>query len=626
MAIPAERYEDRIWAKVPYSLKAVADGIPGRRLLKRPTGWVTTFPLTMDTCHALRAAFGPDLQVGTHLAAWAREEIARLAELENFRDGSTPPGLARVQELAPTLYAVMANRTYQLDGTAFLAAAGQSCLGDQPGLGKTLQGLAAIVETGAQRVLISCPQTATRSVWVNETARWLGDLAVTYLAQGTRAHRTKVIAQYLADTANPADGKIRMLIINNEMVRIKRFWVCPDGSETAKAPGRKGGCMADHKHTVTFSAEYDGLFAQPWEAIILDESHHLLASTYNVQSANITQSRLGAVRLPRTDGALVIAMSGTPFRSKLERAWGTLNWLYPSRFSSYWAFAKEHFQVSQGRYGMELGPCLDMDRLTSALRPYYLARTKPQVAPDLPPITYAGTPLPEGDPEFSKGIWLEMGPEQAKAYAEMAADAETRLESGTLTAVGTLAELTRLRQFACSYLRAEGDSYLAAMPSNKIDWLLQFLSERDGYSGKVVVASQFSGLIATAARALIDAGHEVMILTGETTGPQRARIQERFQSEDDKCRVLILNTHAGGESITLDACCDDLVMLDEPWTSDAIEQVEARIHRISRMHSVTVWRLRSIGTVDAWIAGLTDAQRADISTVKPATLKGATAR
>ena len=55
--------------------------------------------------------------------------------------------------------------------------------------------------------------------------------------------------------------------------------------------------------------------------------------------------------------------------------------------------------------------------------------------------------------------------------------------------------------------------------------------------------------------------------------------------------------------MTLDKA-DDLIILDETWIPDDQEQVEDRIHRASRIHQVTIWYIRSLGTVEEGIARL----------------------
>jgi SNF2 family DNA or RNA helicase len=93
------------------------------------------------------------------------------------------------------------------------------------------------------------------------------------------------------------------------------------------------------------------------------------------------------------------------------------------------------------------------------------------------------------------------------------------------------------------------------------------------------------------------------VLTGETPAGRRAQMVKQFQ-ETDEVQVFMLNTKAGGVALTLDAA-DYLVLLDETTVPDDQEQVEDRIHRASRIHNVTIYTLRTLGTLDeeiAWIA------------------------
>jgi SNF2 family DNA or RNA helicase len=309
------------------------------------------------------------------------------------------------------------------------------------------------------------------------------------------------------------------------------------------------------------------------------------------------------------------------------KGWGTLNWLRPDLFGSYWRWATQFFGVEDGRFGKIVGGTdadgkpvkspepLDAEEWDRMLRPYYLKRTKAKVVPDLPPIFYAGTPVREADSPCY--VQLDMLPEQAKAYRQIVDDAEVTLDGRTLTATGVLAEITRLRQFANAAGRLGPDrSVLPALPSNKLEWLVDFMQEREGTGAKVVVASSFTAIVELAADVLRKEGFEVLTLTGATKDRDRADLVARFQDPSDSLQVVCINRIAGGESITLDAA-DEMVVIDQPWISDQDDQLEPRIHRVSRIHQVTVYRLISTGTVDEWMASLTDEQRETVSNASP---------
>lgn len=597
-----------------------AKSIPGARPKyddnKKFQYW--SYPLAMSTASALRKEFGRDLQLGPRLTEWGWDERRKNEELEKLRAGQDAD-LPRVREHAPVLWQALQNRPFQITGAAFVVRGRHVCLGDEPRLGKTYQALAAMVETGAQRVLIACPRVATRTVWATKINE-LTPKYMPFVAQGSRAQREQVIKAF-----NEMPYGLKVLIINLEMIRIKRRWECQGAWEprtgqnsffknskgkweSASKPGSRSGCMMPHDHKTVYYPEYPELFEKSWDAIILDESHHALASEKNVQSDQITQIRLGAVKLPVAPEGMSLAMSGTPFRARLTKSWGVLNWLRPDAFPSFWRYAETLFEVSSNGWGgaKVIGRLRSEEALQDTLRPYYLARTKADVAPQLPPVQYVDVKLPMED-------------KQAEAYRGIIKDARAELDTGTLDANGILAELTRMKQFACSYGRMTGRDFYPAAPSNKLDWILEFLEEiREVQGTKVVIASQFTKLIKVLAEEVRNAGWQVLTLTGESTDAQRDHAQLEFLN--GKTRVIIVNMFAGGEAIDLSSA-DDLILVDEPWTDDTRQQVENRIQNLAKRQAVTVHRLRSKGTIDERIGNLTDEQRKQLLAAKPAILK-----
>lgn len=625
----------RVLAKIDYangSGPKMARKVPGARADWDKTvtpnvflGW--SYPLTMDTCRSFRKVFGQGLEIRPPLVQWAREAVKQETRLEDLREEVIDSvTFERLQEEAPDLLAAMRNRPYQLAGTAFMLAGKDVILGDDPGLGKTLQTLAALIEADAKVILVGCRRTATRTVWERETMRWAPGIA-TFVAQGNRAEREAVMAEFDSFPTN-LPGVRKMLIINIEMVRAKREEICPaTGGDCAYSPDDRPASHPKHKYNS--HPDWPFLFGQTWDAIVLDESHNLLASTANYQSKRITQQRFGAVMLRRClrAGGLAIALSGTPFRSKLVKGWGTLNWIRPDLFGSYWKWAEQHFGVEQGQYGKIVGGTgpdgkpvkspepRDEDAWDRMLRPHYLKRTKATAAADLPAIQYAGTPIAgPGSPNY---VQLDMDPAQAKLYRQMTEDAEVWLEGHKITASGSVAQITRQRQLAnAAARRGDGRTVLPELPSNKLEWLVEFMQEREGTGAKVVVASSFTEIVELAADVLRAEGFEVLTLTGATSDRDRSDLVARFQDPADSLQVVCINRMAGGESITLDAA-DEMVVIDQPWISDQDDQLEARIHRVSRIHQVIVYRLVSLGTIDAWMAGLTDEQREVIAKASP---------
>ena len=247
---------------------------------------------------------------------------------------------------------------------------------------------------------------------------------------------------------------------------------------------------------------------------------------------------------------------------------------------------------------MVIGHIIDKDKMYKEASSVMIRRTKEEVAKDLPPKIY-------------NTIWLNMEDRQARAYEEMERKAQTELEGGILQTTGILAELTRLKQFAGSYGRMDDGVFRPTLPSNKFDWLVEFLDERGidkGIHGdsdaeraklpKIVVASQFSKLIDAFESGLKEQGIFSHKFTGDTSDRKRESVKDDFQNNPGSdTRVLLLTTTAGGVSLTLDAA-DEMVILDETWNTSDQEQVEDRLHRLSRIHQVTIWKIFADVTIE----------------------------
>lgn len=606
--------DDRIWAEIPYAegngpayAKRVAgvrpkyekSTTPGRK--DKFLAW--TYPKEMTTCRLLRDVFGAGLRIHPELIAWAKvavKEEERMIALAK----STGVGLEfkHLPYIAWDLNTAISNRPYQKAGAQFILDGKTTLVADQPGLGKTLETLAALVESGAKQVIILTPRTTMQSVWAREIERWTR--ADVFLAVGTPRQRQAAIDAAMAPRPKAFDIQRRILICNPEMIRAKRTIECPDDC------GGDYDCEVKSKHKSHIDAKYQSLFDCEWDAVVVDECHKTLIGK-NVMSKNVTQTRLGMMSLKPKKGGLKVALSGTPYRGKPELLWGVMNWLRPDVFTSFWRWADSYFEihVDPAFGGRTIGAMIPerKDAYDQMLAPYILRRTKGEVAKDLPPKMYGGTPLDPAFPDEAIAVWLEMEPAQQKLYDQMFNEAEATLDGGTLDAIGVLAERTRLQQFAiCTWdfapeLGADMSIVPKPLPSNKYDWLLQFVSERVDDGTKVVVASQYTKVINSFAAQMDRDGIPSYVLTGETKMDRRAEIVAEFQDDPDSHKVFFINTMAGGVGITLDAA-DDLVFLDETSIPDDQEQVEDRIHRVSRIHNVTIWKLMSLGSIEEAIA------------------------
>ena len=479
----------------------------------------------------------------------------------------------------------------------------------------TLQTIASMISANVKGdILVLAPSVAANISWPAEIQKWAPkDEAIAVM--GPRKKREEALAKL----RKKSKADRRWVFCNTEMVRTEYV------AKHVDEDGTLHKAKYVHHYPELFYLTKEQKAPREWDAIVVDEAHNSLITTKS-QPYDQTLTRRGFSKLHVKPGGKRIAISGTPFRGKPENLWGILNWLNPKGYKSYWRWAERWFIVQKGYFGgVEDMKLRETEKVAfyKAIQPIMIRRTKQEVAPDLPPKMYAGT-VPPGieydDPSQRSGLvghWLEMSPKQQRAYEEMETYATAALDNGTLVANGVLSELTRLKQFATSYgkldmkIDSEGfevPTFNPSLPSNKFDWLVEFLGELgvDGKSHenarKVVVASQFTSIIDLYSEALEKKikGLKVLKITGKVSQSDREKAVDLFQN-DDSYQILLLNTKAGGVALTLDRA-DDMVILDETFIPDDQTQVEDRIHRVSRIHNVTIHYVRSLGTIEEKIA------------------------
>lgn len=609
--------DDVIWVitdkydpDVNADLKTQLPGPPRWKGLK--SRW--EFPVHWDTCTGARRVadkHGADLKVHPSLIEWATAEKARREAIPDVQSMDLVD-LPAVAAQSPVLAEALKNRPFQTVGAAF-AAHNRSCLiADQPGLGKTLQAIGAVIEAGITGpILVVAPKAAAQITWPQELKRWVpNDLVYILGSDVPRDERASLVTLTSSYSHDNESNERVWLITSPNYLRIRA-----QVDEYNHYVYEKGQKIINPVQEAVME-----LFDVEWSTVIVDESHQTLAGATGAKKKQSAQ-RLGLGALEVRKEGLRIALSGTPFRGKESYLWGQLNWLRPDMFRSYRRWVEEHFDTWFDGWGWQVGLVKDRSAMYREAANVMIRRTKEEVAKDLPAKQYGGWPL-DTKPDSPVAVWLDMVPRQAKAYESMLKKAEAELDGGLLITTGILAELTRLKQFAGSYgkMSSDGEHFIPTLPSNKFDWLMEYLDERGidkaihpeatgkitdtslAELPKVVVVSQFSQLIDAFAEGLAQQGILSHRFTGGTSAKHREEIKDDWQNDPNSpVRVLLLTTTAGGVSLTLDAA-SEMVILDETWNTSDQEQVEDRLHRLSRIHQVVIWKVFSRNTIEESIA------------------------
>jgi SNF2 family DNA or RNA helicase len=598
------------------------------------------YPLSTDTCRALRHVFGDALRVSTALAAWYTE-YHQAAQAHERLSASNDAALPYLSHSHPSFASWL--RPSQRVGAAWVAQGYRNAglVADTPGVGKTAETISGIIESRiGGPILVVCPKASVRPVWGQELSRHLPEVPA-YLCDGTRAQRHAELKRF-ANDIHRDPHTLRFVVVVAEMLRVVLGDPCwtvkevigEDGIRRENVPSKRisGMCpqrmknmnmectlhvqvpVQKEKEKVVVDFSYPALFDQyllggGWSQIVVDESHKLLGSL------TIAQGNLmgrGLKLLPERTGRR-FALSGTPFgkAGRVTGLFGTLHWLWPDEYTSYWKWVDEKFEVTvevvnrQGREVRKIGGLKGVsasaspdqesaawERFVAELGPRILRRTKEEAFADLPAKQYAE-------------VVCAMVPDQERQYRTLMLDAEVPTPGGVVMVNGSLALLTRARQIANGQITRRPDSDKVAFTgehSGKIDALWQALDERGILAGtpgtKIVVASQFNEFLDALGTRLSTEGVAFLTYDGRMSVTERDRVITAWQATTvDHCRVLLLNSFAGGLSITLDAA-DEMHIMDEMADPGANEQLEDRIHRASRIHHVLIAYYRSPGTIE----------------------------
>jgi superfamily II DNA or RNA helicase len=471
-------------------------------------------------------------------------------------------------------------RPYQKQGVAWLGFLREhgfgGILADEMGLGKTLQTLAFLrtlrsVECGVRNTeltphsalrtphLVVCPTSLVFN-WVAEAKKFTPEIKVLALQGPDRHARFEQIAAHDIVVTSYA-------LIRRDAERYREL-------------------------------EFD--------IVVLDEAQHIKnRQTQNAQAVKAVRARQRFV------------LTGTPLENSVLDLWSIFDFLMPGYLGTAQDFRE--------RYELPIAKEKDakaQTRLARRLRPFMLRRLKKEVAADLPA-------------KLEQVSFCELTPDQRSVYQQVIEASRKEV----LEAVGAqgvaksrmvvLTALLRLRQVCCDLRllklekRSAGvvesgsaanapsalpDSTSPALPSSssgKLDMFGELLEEVIDGGHRLLVFSQFVGMLTLLKEKLTAEGIEFCYLDGSTT--DRAGVVERFQT-NAAIPVFLISLKAGGVGLNLTGA--DTVVHFDPWWNPAVEdQATDRAHRIGQTKVVTSYKLITRDTVEEKILTLQNRKR-----------------
>ena len=289
------------------------------------------------------------------------------------------------------------------------------------------------------------------------------------------------------------------------------------------------------------------------------------------------------------DAVMKLGLTGTPIENRLEELKALFDLTLPGYLGT-----DEYFTE---RYAHPIQDLRDTERqkkLSRLVSPFILRRLKKSVLKELPE-------------KIEDVMSCSLSEDQVKLYR----DAISTRGAGLIHALKSQEEpvpyihifaLLNILKQICNHpaLIEKAPAEYEKYQSGKWDLFQEILIESIGSGQKVVVYSQYLGMIEIMERFLKKADIAFVSLTGSSR--KRGKIIKRF-NDDPECRVFIGSLRAGGVGIDLVAA-SVVIHYDRWWNAAREDQATDRVHRIGQKRGVQVFKLVTEGTLEEKISAI----------------------
>ena len=287
-----------------------------------------------------------------------------------------------------------------------------------------------------------------------------------------------------------------------------------------------------------------------------------------------------------------LCLTGTPMENHLGELWSLFDLLMPGLLGERKGFARRFRTPIEKQDNSAV-----QERLARRVRPFLLRRGKQEVAGELPKKT-----------EILQSISLSG--EQLDLYetVRLAMHRQVRDEIARQglerSHIIVLDALLKLRQVCCDPRLIAAERQHPA-PSAKLDRLMELLPEMLEEGRRILLFSQFTGMLRLIEEAVTSSGIAYSKLTGQT----RDREAAVRQFQEGQVPLFLISLKAGGVGLNLTTA--DTVIHYDPWWNPAVErQATDRAHRIGQHKPVFVFKLICRGTVEERIQAMQESKQA----------------
>ena len=327
------------------------------------------------------------------------------------------------------------------------------------------------------------------------------------------------------------------------------------------------------------------------QALLAQHPYHMLILDEAQVVKNATTKAASAIRDLQARHRL--CLTGTPLENHLGELWALFDFLLPGFLGAQKQFTKLWRTPIEKN-----GDAVRRDLLARRIRPFMLRRKKDDVATELPPKTMI---LRTVDIE---GAQRDLYETVRSAMHEKVRNAIS--ENGLARSqIVVLDALLKLRQVCCDPRLLKLTSATKVKESAKMALLMSMLPDLIEEGRRVLLFSQFTGMLDLIAAEVEKAKIPYVMLTGKTKN--RAQVVQEFQ--EGQSPLFLISLKAGGVGLNLTAA--DTVIHYDPWWNPAAEnQATDRAHRMGQDKPVFVYKLIVAGSIEEKIVALQEKKAA----------------
>ena len=420
-------------------------------------------------------------------------------------------------------------RHYQIQGILHLIAMPRFVLGDDTGLGKTLQTIAAVSylwDRKPEMPAIICTTKSAVGQWESEFDRFTTGVKI-FKCLGTKKKRAKIHQEF----KDYEDGPKALIM----------------GYRTA---------VMDFQYLQPITGH----------VMIFDE-----ATAFKNDKAQVHQ----VCKHLAGSAERVWSLSATIIKNRLMEAWAIYKVTVPHLFTTKTSFMREYcitrdqtIPGSRRRIKIVVGHIKrDVEAFREKIDPYFIGRPKHEVAQELPPLTTKiinctlSKPQKEKYKEALEGLLEVIDPETGEIVER---------EVTKLTAVTICQQIVNHP----ALVDCDGDS-------GKLETLIDLL-ENELEGEKVIIFSRFRGMVDILEAELEGRKIKTCRITGAESGDQRVESQKAFQDPKSDTKACLI-TMAAAEGVNLQLA-KAVIFYDTPWSAGDYLQIIGRMIRIGSIH------------------------------------------